>query len=253
MLAGQRQSEILSRMEGSGGARVSALAQALCVTQETIRRDMQKLERQRKLIRIHGGAIPIREEQRDLPFDVRKTANLEAKRALAARALQEIGEGDVVALDASSTAYELARALPDMPLTVVTNSVSVSVTLMTCSHIRVVSTGGILEVGSRSYVGSLAEAALQRLNVNKLFLSSKGIDPRRGLSETTDEQARVKRRMMDVSEQVFLLADHSKFGVRSAVFFADTLEANVVITDGQADSAVVAAVRETGPLVVVTG
>ncbi len=122
-------------------------------------------------------------------------------------------------------------------------------TLMACSYIRVISTGGILEAGSRSYVGSLAEDALQRLNVNKLFLSSKGIDPRRGLSETTDEQARVKRRMMDVAERVFLLADHSKFSVRSVVFFADTSEADVVITDVQADAAVVAAVRETGPVV----
>jgi len=253
MLAEQRHCEILSCLVGSGGARVTALAQALCVTHETIRRDLRKLEGEGKLIRIHGGAIPIREEQRDLPFEVRKTARLEAKRAIATRALREVAEGDVVALDASSTAHELARVLPDMPLTVVTNSVPVSVTLMACSHIRVVSTGGILEVGSRSYVGSLAEDALQRLNVNKLFLSSKGIDPRRGLSETTDEQARLKRRMMDVAEKVFLLADHSKFGVRSVVFFADTSEADVVITDAEANATAVAAVRETGPVVEMAG
>ena len=246
MLAQQRHREILDRLGVAGGVRVTALAKALSVTEETTRRDLEKLGNERKLLRIHGGAVPVPDARRDLPFDVRKTENLEAKKAIATAALQHIDEGDVIALDASSTAFELARIIPDMPLTIVSSSVPVTVTLLPCSHVQVVSTGGILDRLSRSFTGSLAEQALRRLNINKLFLSSKGVDLERGLSEVTDDQARLKRRMIDAAERVYLLADHSKFGVRSVVFYAGTADADAVITDAGTDAKVIQALRETG-------
>jgi len=246
MLAAQRQREILTRLGDLGGVRVRSLAQSLNVTEETIRRDLQKLGTAGKLLRIHGGAVPAHDDRRDLPFDLRKTAKLEEKRAIATAALRYVAEGDVIALDASSTAYELARILPDMPLTLVTNSLPIGVALLGCRHLRVVSTGGNLGASSRSFTGSLAEEALGRFNVNKLFFSSKGFDLTRGLSDVSDEQARVKRRMIDVAETKYLLADHSKFGVRSVVFFASLEDVDLVITDERAATAVIDEVIQRG-------
>ena len=116
-------------------------------------------------------------------------------------------------------------------LTVVTNALPVTMMLMGQTCVRVVSTGGILDAPSHSWIGSFAERTLNRVNINMLFLSSKGVDLARGLSEIDDAQARVKRHMIDLAEKVVLLVDHSKFGERSAVHLAELGEMDVIITD----------------------
>lgn len=230
LLADERHREILRRLEAFGAARVTDLARDLEVTEETIRRDLERLDREGLLLRIHGGAVPI-QRGRDVSFDVRRTANHEAKEAMARTALEHIAEGDVIAFDASSTVHELVRLLPDMNVTVVTNALPATVRLWGLSRVRVVSTGGMLDGPSRSWVGSFAELALERLNINKLFLSSKGVDLERGLSEVDDAQARVKRRMLDLAEQAYLLVDSSKLGGRSVVHLGSLDEIDVLITD----------------------
>jgi len=234
MLQRQRHREILARLNAAGGVRVAELAKSLGVTEETIRRDLEKLGRAGRLIRTHGGAVPVVGMSHDLPFHVRSTAYHEEKQRIARRALQHVSEGDVIALDASSTVYELARIMPDIPLTVVTNALPVTAALMMRSQLRVLSTGGMLDTPTRSWVGSFAERALERVNIHKLFLSSKGIDPERGLSEIHDAQARVKRWMMDRAQKTVLLIDHSKLGARSVVSVAAATEVDVVITDASA-------------------
>ncbi len=237
MLARQRHQEILNRVGRAGAVRVAELAQWLNVAEETIRRDLEKLDGEGKLIRTHGGAMPLPEDRREVPFDVRRGKHSAEKESIGAAAARLVGEDDIIALDASSTVYCLARALPDSPLTVLTNSMEVATLLMSRPRIQVVSTGGMLDVASQSFVGSFAEEALSRLHIGKLFLSSKGVDFGRGLSEAADEHARLKRRMMDLADETYLLADHSKFGVKSVVFFADVKDVDVVITDRGVDPA----------------
>ena len=241
MLAVQRQREILDRIRDAGSVRVAELARQLEVTEETIRRDLEKLDRQGKVSRIHGGAVPVESDRRDLPFDVRETVNLRQKQAIARKAAEHIEEGDVIALDASSTARELARVIPDITLTVLTNCLAVTTALLEKRRVRVISTGGILDAPSLSYIGPLAERALDRFNIEKLFLSCKGIDIERGLSVTADEQATIKRRMMHLAAMNYLLVDSSKFGVRAVEFFAAITEIDVVITDGGADDGMIEA------------
>jgi DeoR/GlpR family transcriptional regulator of sugar metabolism len=244
MLASQRHQAILARLAEAGGARVTELAQALGVTEETVRRDLERLQHEGKLLRTHGGAVPA--SSLDLPFDVRHTANIEPKQRIARRALAHLGEGDVVALDASSTVFELAQIIPNMPLTVVTNSLPASGVLVGIPRVRVISTGGSLDPGSRSWLGSLAEHALDRLSVNKLFFSAKGLDLERGLSEVDDQQARIKRRMMELAQHRILLIDHSKFGARSVVLMARVDEVETIITDPAAPAEYVTRLRAAG-------
>lgn len=253
MLSVQRHREILSRVEASGSATVRELARELEVAEETIRRDLEKLSSEGRLIRIRGGALRVEDDRREIPFDVREIVNLEEKQAIAALAVSHLVEGDVIALDASSTARELARLIPDIPLTVVTNSIAVTTALMDRARVRVVSTGGILDASSLSYVGSPAEEALERFNIGKVFLSCKGFDLERGLSVATDEHARIKRRMMELADKTYLLVDNSKFGVKAVEFFADTTEVDIVITDSGTDQAAIRKLKKTGLAVDVVG
>lgn len=249
LLAGQRHERILDLLETTGGVRVAKLAVELGVTEETIRRDLEKLDQAGKLVRIHGGAVPLTGLSRDLPFDVRQGENLALKELIAKRALVNVSEGDVLAFDASSTVYELARILPDIPLTVVTNSLPVTLHLWGRTHTHVLSTGGQLDSTSRSWLGSFAEDMLDRININKFFMSSVGIDLARGLSEIDDSQSRVKRRFMDSAEEVILLADHSKFGRKSTVSLASAGEVTHVITDAGTPQPVLQELRRMGPTV----
>lgn len=249
LLAGQRHERILEMLETNGGVRVAQLAVELGVTEETIRRDLEKLDQAGKLVRIHGGAVPLTGLSRDLPFDVRQSENLALKELIAKRALVYVSEGDVIAMDASSTVFELARTLPDIPLTVVTNSLAVTLHFWGRNHTSVLSTGGQLDSTSRSWLGSFAEDFLNRVNINKFFLSSVGIDLNRGLSEIDDAQARVKRRFMDAAEEVVLLADHSKVGRKSTVSLAPMQEVTHVITDAGVRPELVREISALGPTI----
>lgn len=246
LLPPQRHRRILGLLTQAESVRVSELAKTLHVTEETIRRDLQKLEESGRLVRTHGGATAIAGGSRDLPFEVRQTANLELKVAIAHHALNYISENDIIGLDASSTVFELARRLPDWPLTVVTNSLVATAALSTSTNTRVVSTGGMLDPRSRSWTGLLAEHGLERLNIHKLFMSTRGIDLERGLSEVDDQQARMKRQLMERADKVFLLADHSKLGVRAVVGLAALTEVDVVLTDTDAEESFLTARRAAG-------
>ena len=231
MLAQERQREILNRVLAGGSVRVAQLARELNVTEETIRRDLERLDQEGRLIRIHGGALPPEKDRRDLPFVVRETVNLNAKRSIALCAVRHVADGDVIALDASSTAREMARLIPDIPLTVITNSIAVVAELVDRIRVRVISTGGVLDAPSLSYIGPLAEQALSRFHIRKLFLSCQGVDFERGLSVTADEHAGIKHRMMELAETTILLVDQSKFGVRAVEFFGPLADIDMVITD----------------------
>ncbi len=249
MLAEQRQTEILRELGRAGGVRVADLARKLRVALETVRRDLERLEREGKLARTHGGAVPVSATDRDLPFMVRRTANHEAKVAIARHAIRYVREGDVIGLDASSTVHELTRLIPDVPLTVVTNSLLAVVRLASRPHVRVIATGGTLDGGSYSWTGTRAEEGLRDVNIGTVFLSSKGVDLERGLSELDDAQARMKRRMLDRAERRILLVDGSKLGVRSVVSFAAVSDMHVLVTDNTAGERCLAAYAAAGPQV----
>ena len=253
MLAAERHRVILELLAAQGSVRVARAAADLGVTQETIRRDLERLEREGKLVRSHGGAVVLDRDRTELPLGARETVRLEEKQAIAKHAARMVREGDVIALDASSTARELARVLPDVPITVVTNALEVAMALHDRSRVRVVVTGGVLDGPTRSVVGEMAAGVLDRFHVTRAFVSCQGIDLERGLSVTADEQAGIKRRMMSLADEAVLLADSSKFGVRAVEFFAKLADVDVIVTDSGASSPTIASLRKAGVRVEVAG
>ncbi|KIL41620.1 DeoR faimly transcriptional regulator [Gordoniibacillus kamchatkensis] len=246
MLVAERYEKIVQLVNERGSIRVSELSELCQVTEETIRRDLDRLESEGRLRRSHGGAVSIKEQQPEIPYFEREVTNAEEKKRIAQEAVKRIQPNDRVLLDASSTAWYMASYLPDIPLTVLTNSIKVATELSSKEKIIVISTGGQLARRSLSYVGPLAERSLDAYHVDKLFLSCKGVHLERGISESNELQALVKKKMIDIADQVVLLADSSKFGVRAFTQVAELAEVDAIISDQRLGRDTVAQLQERG-------
>lgn len=215
MLVLERQKNILDKLERLGSVRVTDLAREFGVTEETIRRDLDKLEEEGGLRRSHGGAVALKDKGREVPYWFREITHEKEKATIAHHALELIQEGDRIILDASTTAWHIAKRLRDMELTVVTNSIRVAVALSEHEKVKVISVGGLLSPRSLSYVGPQAVENMRQYHVDKLFFSCAGVDVERGLSDLTDEQASVRRCMLKQADTRYLLTDSSKVGVKA--------------------------------------
>lgn len=231
MLVAERYDKIVGLVNERGSIRVTELSELCGVTEETIRRDLDRLEQAGRLRRSHGGAVSVKDGQPEIPYFEREIAYAEEKRRIAEEAVKLILPKQRILLDASSTAWYMAASMPDIPLTVLTNSIKVSLELAGKERIEVISTGGILASRSLSYVGPLAERSLDAYHVDKAFLSCKGVHLERGVSESNELQARIKHRMVGMADEVVLLADSSKFGVQAFTHVASLKDIHVMITD----------------------
>ncbi|MCL6631846.1 MAG: DeoR/GlpR family DNA-binding transcription regulator [Alicyclobacillus herbarius] len=239
MLMADRHRKIVELVEREGSVRVSELSELFQVTEETIRRDLDKLESEGKILRTHGGAVRTDEPGIEIPVSEREIERIEQKRAIAAKAIEWVEPGDQIILDASTTAWQMAKILPDIPLIVVTNSVKVIMELAGKDNIQVISVGGNLAARSLSFVGPLAERSLDNYHVRKLFMSCGGCHLDYGISEATEEQARVKAKMIANADDLILLVDSSKFQRRAFTQIAPVETADVVITDAEVDPGIV--------------
>ncbi|WP_419874009.1 DeoR/GlpR family DNA-binding transcription regulator [Candidatus Pristimantibacillus sp. PTI5] len=233
MLAQERYDKIVQLVNERGSIRVTELAELCQVTEETIRRDLDRLEQAGRLRRSHGGAVSVKDQQPEIPYFEREIAQADEKKRIAEEAIKLIQPKDRILLDASTTAWYMAASMPDIPLTVLTNSIKVAMELSSKEKIEVISTGGILASRSLSYVGPLAERSLDAYHVDKAFFSCKGVHLERGISESNELQARIKHKMVGMADQVILLADSSKFGVQAFTHVADLSDVNTIITDGR--------------------
>ncbi|TKC19147.1 DeoR/GlpR family DNA-binding transcription regulator [Robertmurraya kyonggiensis] len=244
MLVAERHRRIVELVNERSSIRVTELSDIFGVTEETIRRDLEKLEKEHFLMRTHGGAVSLAEDHEETSYIEREITNSNEKRAIALEALHYIEPGDQIVLDASTTAWYMAKELPDMPLTVLTNSIKVAIELSKKGQIRVISTGGSLLSQSLSYVGPLAERSLSMYHVNKAFLSCNGIHLESGLSDLNEMQALVKKKMIDIADETVLVADSSKFGVRSFSQISSLSSVDYIITDTRVDENIKKALKE---------
>lgn len=244
MLVAERRKKIVELVNQKGSVRVTELSNMFSVTEETIRRDLDILESQNKLRRSHGGAVRI--QDREVPYFEREITNVKEKQAIAQLAIQWIQPGDRIILDASTTAWYMAKIMPNHPLSVLTNSIKVALELSEKEKINVISTGGQLSPRSLSFVGPLAEKSLQQYHVNKAFLSCQGIHTTRGISESNELQALVKRKMMEIADEVNLMVDYSKFGEQAFAHSGELHQLDRVITDAKTKEHYLHELREKG-------
>lgn len=230
-----RRARILERALHEGSVRVSDLSAQFGVTPETIRREINRLVGQGRLTRVHGGAVlPPASGPQELSFHSRAERQRGEKNAIALAAAMLVEDGDVIALDASTTALALGlelRARRLRALVIVTNGAQLPLRVGDAEGITVVCTGGTLRPRSLSYVGPQTLRAIEGYRVRKALVSCKGFTLADGPSETGEADAEVKQALCRAAEEVVLLVDHTKWGHSSLVPICPVSALRTVVTD----------------------
>ncbi|WP_054028456.1 DeoR/GlpR family DNA-binding transcription regulator [Bacillus sp. FJAT-28004] len=239
MLAAERHRKIIDKLEQLGAVKVSELSELFQVTEKTVREDLEKLEEKGLLKRIHGGAVLEQGGEDSLfPLQFPNSKHQREKAAIATIALSCIEPNDIIALDAGSTTLEMAKRLPNIPVTVLTNDLLIIRELTAKDQVRLVIPGGYRH--NNLLIGAESQEWIKRLNVHKLFLSTTGIHMEYGLTIFTEELTKLKKLYMDNAKVVYCLADHSKFDKGALITFAGLDEIDYIITDEGIDSDVAA-------------
>jgi len=246
MFAVERQKRIIETLKTDGAVWVSKLSHELGVTEETVRRDLEKLEKQEALVRTHGGAIPVGDSNREMSLEKRKNLNADIKEKLAKEAVKHIVPGDVVFLDASTTTFYIARELKHLKdITVITNSIRIISELAGISTLKVICVGGYVS-NNQSFVGTLACNYInENCYANKVFFSSRGITKSGGILDSNEQEWAVKQCMIKNSEKKFFLCDKSKIERIGFVKLAAFDEIDYFITEKDFDKDLESILSET--------
>jgi len=246
MFAVERQKRIIEALKSDGSVWVSKLSQELGVTEETVRRDLEKLEKQEALVRTHGGAIPIVESNREMSLEKRKHLNADAKEKLAKEAVKYILPGDTVFLDASTTTFYMAKELKNLKdVTIVTNSIRIVAELAGTANLKVISVGGLVSA-NQSFVGTLASNYInENCYANKVFFSSRGVTKKGDILDSNEQEWAVKQCMLKNSDKKFYLCDKSKIGRIGFAKLAGFSDIDYFITEKDLDADVQKLLEDT--------
>lgn len=251
MYAEERQQHILELARAEGRVEVAALAEALEVTPETVRRDLTILERHGLVRRVHGGAIPVERLGFEPGVETRAERLVEEKERIAKAALAELPAEGTVLIDAGTTTVRLAEQLPrDRELTVVTNSLAVAGVVAALPNLSLYLLGGRVRGRTLAAVGAWATDALKGIFVDVAFVGTNGLSVERGLTTPDQSEAAVKRAMIDSARRTVVLADHTKVGIDHFALVAPLSDVATFVTDTGLDPETAAEIEAQGPEVV---
>ena len=211
---------------------VSKLSEKFDVTEETIRRDLEKLESQGIVTRSYGGAIlNVERTNEDIPFYKRVKTNMESKQYIAKKAVEFVKEGSTIVADCSSTVLEVLKLINDRnDVTVITNAVEV-INELKLSELNIILTGGALRQRTLSLQGSIAQNTIKNYNVDIAFMSCKGLDINKGILDSNEAEAEIKRIMIKQANKVILLVDHDKYDKTAFIKLFDYENIDYIISD----------------------
>ncbi|MBB3725703.1 DeoR/GlpR family DNA-binding transcription regulator [Nonomuraea dietziae] len=226
----------LRLVQGSGRISVSELAQRLSVSEMTVRRDLDALERQGLVRRVHGGAVATRSREEEAGFSVREPWQAATKDRLGAHVAAMVEPGSRVLLDAGTTTVHVAEHLAGRaPLTVAVLSLQAALRLADCPGIDLLVVGGRSRPGERSLVGPLALSTLESLAFDRFVMSIGGVHAEHGWSEFSLDDAAVKQAGLAQAATTIAVADATKLGVRAFSKVADLGAVDAFVTDAAAD------------------
>ncbi|HSR29998.1 MAG TPA: DeoR/GlpR family DNA-binding transcription regulator, partial [Anaerolineae bacterium] len=208
----ERLDQIVTLLQEQGRVSVMDLSDRFGVSTVTIRNDLTNLQQQGLLVRTHGGAVTRPDLSMEPPaFALRKELHLTEKERIGRAAAALVRDGDSIALDASTTAWQIARHLKDrQELTVVTNGLFVALEFLDSPGVTVVMPGGALRIASASLVGDQGACILERYHVQKGFFGAGGFTIEEGLTDTNQYEVELKQRMVERSKVVIAVVDSSK-------------------------------------------
>lgn len=227
----ERLNSILKFLSEKNAMSVKALAQKLFVSEATIRRDLNELERQGQVKRIHGGAVLITGNTQEIPLYLRERQNSDVKEYLAYRAISYIQNGQVIFMDASSTVQRMVPHLSSFQnLTILTNGLKTAQELSNLSH-NVYCTGGLQLHNSAAYVGPFAERMIREFNAELFFFSSRGLASNGMITDSSVEETQLRRVMFEQSNRRIFLCDSSKFNTMYCHNLCHIRQTDVVLSD----------------------
>ncbi|MCD8346488.1 MAG: DeoR/GlpR family DNA-binding transcription regulator [Lachnospiraceae bacterium] len=239
MLALERRNEILEKLQIEKRVVVSELSQQYGVSEETIRRDLDKLEKEGYATKSYGGAVINEDTGIDLPFNIRKNQNVQGKQKIAELAASLVEEGEHIILDASSTAVFVAKALKETKsrLTVLTNSMEILLSLTDAPEWEIISTGGVMDERYLTFIGIEAERSIRAHYADKVIFSCKAFSRERGYMESKDSLAEIKKSMLSSGKTRILAVDSTKFDRDAFAIVSDLRDVDIVVTDEQPPAA----------------
>lgn len=244
MLREERLVKILDILNTKYSISCLFLSETFNVTKETIRSDLNFLDKKNLLKKTFGGAISLQKrmtDKLDPPINIRQSTNLEEKRSIALTACSLIKENSTIALDASTTTLQMVEHIPtDKNITVVTNSLSVLIELNKKEQgINIVSVGGVLRQTSTSFLGFLSISSLSQFNIDISFFSCNSIVIEKGLMDPAIEEVDFKRNLIEVSNENILLSDSSKFNKMSTYTVSPLSNFSTIISDKNLDEEII--------------
>jgi DeoR family transcriptional regulator of aga operon len=254
LLVEERRRRILEILESQERVTVDELVRRFGVSAVTTRGDLDALADLGAIVRSHGGALKREDTPEDVPITVKETLHHAEKVRIGHAAAQMIRDGETIMLDSGTTTAELARQVRFLKLrslNVITNALNIAMELANLPHVRLIMIGGVLRQMSYSLAGPPAEQTLRALHADRLFLGVDGLDPEIGLMTPDVVEAQLNAVMIQVSREVVVVADSSKFQRRSLSVIAKLDAVHKVITDSGASPEALAALRARNVEVIV--
>jgi DeoR/GlpR family transcriptional regulator of sugar metabolism len=228
----ERKHTILAQLATQGKVQVQTLAQLFQVSTETIRRDLDRLEKEGELRKVYGGAVRVRSGMVEAPFQKRSQLQLQKKQAIGAAAAALVEDGETIMLDNGTTTLEIMRQLQHRShVTVITNSVPILTVALESFAGKIIFAGGEIHTAVLASTGPAAHEMLNQFRVNKAFISAGGVSFTDGITDYVLEEAMISRKMMERAEEAILVADHTKFGRSTFARIAPVEHISMVITD----------------------
>lgn len=253
MLAAERRNHILQDILDRQIEAVGELSRRYKVSEMTIRRDLELLEKQGHVERTHGGAIGRTTTNGEPRFVAKQELHTAQKHAIAQYAAEMlVVDGDIIMLEGGTTVTMMVPYLKNKQhVTVVTNGLyTLNELARTLPHTSVIATGGIMRDVSLTFVGPVVEDFFRSFHANKLFLSATGLTVETGLTDPNMLEAQAKRAMIAATKEIIVLLDSSKIGVRSLTTVLPTERISVLVTDTSAPAATVEALQGLGVCVI---
>ena len=250
--------DLIARMvQEHGRAHVSDLSQRMHVSTVTIRKDLEALAAEGRILRAHGGALAITDAAAEGAFEVRERYQRAEKDRIGAAAATSVIDGESIALDASTTALAIARHLRArggwVHLTVITNGLRIASELAGVPGITVAMPGGFVRWEAMSVVGPLGEGLFGRVNIQRAFMGAAGFTIESGLSDATQEEADIKRLMTTHARHVIGVIDHTKWERAAFATFCSAEELTRIISDAPPARPTVDALRRLGVELTIAG
>ncbi|MGI5936015.1 MAG: DeoR/GlpR family DNA-binding transcription regulator [Oscillospiraceae bacterium] len=238
MLSVERRKHILDILKRDKRVLVSQLSAQFQVSEETIRRDLEKLEKEGYATRTYGGALLCEETKAkaELPYVIRKQTNVVEKRIIAELVSDMIRDGDFIMLDESSTSAFVARAIKKKKnITLITNSIEIILEVSGASGWNILSTGGILKPNVLALTGHQAEAFIKTYHVDLAVISCTGVDLESGFTDAGEDNAIIKRSMMKAADRTIFAIDSTKFDRKAFAPICPLSGISTIVTDREPD------------------